>query len=470
MKKKIILVLIFTMLIVTFLPISKAIDNLPAFPGAEGFGSYTRAAYGGSSNPTIYRVTNIDDDGPGSLRAGLEISSPRVIIFEVSGNIQLRDCLVIRNPYVFVAGQTAPSPGITIGGPNGLYIYTHDVVVQHLRIRIGDESGGIPCNQRDGLNIGNGAYNVVIDHCSISWATDENVASGWEGSNSLTFQWCIISECLWHSCHTDGPHSMGFLVGPGNTGDLSVHHNLFAHNANRNPAIGSNDNTEIINNVVYNWEWGSTEFHHYSGSAPQYGNIIGNYYKAGVNTKENYGVSLEYAKSPSKFYISDNIGPTRTSKSQDDWDIVAFGQPSFRSNTVTFTPSGVTTHNAFHAYDIVLNKSGARPADRDSVDKRIIQEVRDRTGHLIDSQNDVGGWPDLKENFRILDVPINPHQDDDFDGYTNLEEWLHSYSKDVEIKSQPANQIERSSFTDFLRHYTILFPKLGIILQRFELL
>ena len=149
---------------------------------------------------------------------------------------------------------------------------------------------------------------------------------------------------------------------------------------------------------------------------------------------------------------------------------MAFGQPSYRSNIETFTPSGVTTHDAFHAYDIVLNNSGARPADRDLVDNRIIQEVRDRTGHFIDSQNDVGGWPDLKENYRILEIPVNPHQDDDLDGYTNLEEWLHNYSKNVESVSQSGNQIERASFTDFLKHYTILFPMFRIISQRLGLL
>ncbi len=462
MKKKIVVVLVFTLLTVTTLSVKGNTSPLPAFPGSEGFGSNTRAAYAGSTNPTIYRVTNINDGGSGSLRSALEASGPRVIIFEVSGTIQQNDCIWVKDPYVFVAGQTAPSPGITIRGPGGLRINTHDVVIQHLRIRVGDKSRGVPCDWRDGLNVGEGAYNVVIDHCSISWATDENVASGWYGSNALTFQWCIISEGLRHSCHPKGSHSMGFYVGKGNTGDLSIHHNLFAHNADRNPAIANYGNTEIINNVVYNWEWSPTEFHYYSGADPQYGNIIGNFYKAGLNTKEYGGVSLEYAEPPSKFYIHDNIGPTRTLNIQDDWDIVAFGQASFRSNIPTFAPTGITTQSAFNAYDIVLNKAGARPNDRDSVDKRVVKEVRSRTGHFIDSQSDVGGWPNLLKNYRALIIPSNPHGDSDGDGYTNLEEWLHSYSKQVEDVNALRNKIINRPVLDFL----VSHPNLFLLLQR----
>ena len=457
MIKKILITIIFFLLLITAFPVTKSTNPIPAFPGAEGFGSYTRSAYGGETNPTIYKITNTNDVGPGSLRYALDAYGPRVIVFEVSGTIQQDECIWVKNPYVYIAGQTAPSPGITIKGPGGIRIITHDVVMQHIRIRIGDEIGGTPCDWRDGLNIGEGAYNIVIDHCSISWATDENVASGWDGSHSITFQWCIISEGLRYSCHPEGSHSMGFFVGQGNIGDLTIHHNLFSQNADRNPAISNYGSTEIINNVIYNWEWGPTEFHYYSGASPQYGNIIGNFYKAGSNTRELCGVSLEYAESPSKFYIHDHIGPTRTLNTQDDWDIVAFARDYFRSNVPTFEPSGVTTHNTLTAYEQVLNKAGARPGDRDSVDNRIVKDIKYQKGQFINSQNDVGGWPTLKVNYRKLTIPTNPHDDDDNDGYTNLEEWLHSYSKQVESINSEITTIEKRPFLEIFSNYLNMY-------------
>jgi len=227
---------------------------------------------------------------------------------------------------------------------------------------------------------------------------------------------------------------MGMLIGP-ESYRTSIHHNLFAHNANRNPLVGGYGETEIINNVVYNWVWGSTEFMHYSGVSAQYGNIIGNFYKAGKNTLgKNQAIMVYYATTPSKFYIHNNIGPKRTSNSQDDWDIVlsSSNRDSLRSNTPVFQSTGITTYNAFDTYDYVLSNAGARPGDRDSVDKRIVQGVKDGTGSIINSQDDVNGWPNLAKNYRSLTVPSNPHDDPNGDGYTNLEEWLQSYADDVE--------------------------------------
>jgi hypothetical protein len=227
---------------------------------------------------------------------------------------------------------------------------------------------------------------------------------------------------------------MGMLIGP-ESYRTSVHHNLFAKNANRNPLVGAYGETEIINNIVYDWEWGSTEFQHYSSAGAQYGNIIGNFYKAGKDTLgKGQAIMVYYATTPSKFYIHNNIGPERTSNTQDDWDIVssASNRDSLRSNSPTFTPTGITTISAFDAYDAVLKNAGARPGDRDSVDKRIVGEVNMGSGQIIDSQADVGGWPTLAKNYRALTVPNSPHDDSDGDGYTNLEEWLQSYAADIE--------------------------------------
>jgi len=425
---------------------------LPIFPGAEGFGTKTRGAYGGSTNPVIYKVTNLNAGGSGSLRAGLEDTvGPRIIIFEVSGTIELNGYIWVDNPYVTVAGQTAPSPGITLKG-GGICVRTHDVIVQHIRIRAGDRSG-VDFYWRDCLDIGEQgrvAYNVVIDHCSFSWATDENTAT-WYPTHDVTYQWCIISEGLDDSYHPEGPHSMGMLIGP-ESYRTSIHHNLFAHNANRNPLVGGYGETEIINNVVYNWEWGSTEFQHYSSAGPQYGNIIGNFYKAGKNTLgKNQAIMVYYATSPSKFYIHNNIGPERTSNNQDDWDIVSSSsnRDTLRSNSPTFASSVISTQNAFDAYNAVLNNAGARPGDRDSVDKRVVEDVKDGSGQHIDSQDEVGGWPNLlTKNYRALTIPSNPHEDNDGDGYTNLEEWLQAYAAEIEKISSdnyPTEIVEQPS-------------------------
>jgi len=412
------------------------ISTIPAFPGAQGFGTKTRGAYGGGTDPVIYKVTNLNAYGAGSLGYGLaDISEPRVIIFEVSGTIELTNWIRVDNPYVIVAGQTAPSPGITLKGA-GIYILTHDVIIQHIRIRVGDSSNGPTYSWRDNLDIGESgklSYNVVIDHCSFSWATDENTGT-WYPTHDVTYQWCIISEGLYDSYHPEGPHSMGMLIGP-ESYRTSIHHTLFANNANRNPLVGAYGETEVINNVVYNWMWGSTEFQHYSSAAAQYGNIIGNYYKAGKNTLgKNQAIMVYYATAPSKFYIHDNIGPARTSNNQDDWAIVlsSSNRDTLRSNTPTFQSTGITTQSAFDAYDSVLTNAGARPGDRDSVDKRIVGEVKMGSGQIIDSQYDVGGWPTLAKNYRALTVPSNPHSDSDADGYTNLEEWLQAYSAEIE--------------------------------------
>ena len=424
--------MVLSVVVISFLIIT-AIAFAP-FYEFEGFGSDTHGGYSGNTDPVIYKVVNLNSAGLGSLKYGLEnINNPRIIVFEISGTIELNNYIYIENPYVTVAGQTAPSPGITLKGA-GIIIGTHDVIIQHLRIRVGDGANGPGYDWRDALDVeeyGATSYNVIVDHCSFSWATDEDCSIGWYPAHDVTFQWCIISECLYHSYHPDGRHSMGMLIGP-SAQKISIHHNLFAHNADRNPLVGGIKETEIINNVVYNWEWDGTKFDQYTGYPYQLGNIIGNYYKRGLDTISDYGgITLEYAEPPSLFYVHENIDTVyRTSNTQDDWDLVEGGQ-TMRSNSPTFTPSGIITQNPFDAYDSVLENAGARPNDRDTVDKRIINCVKHGTGHFIDSQEEVGGWPILNTNYRYLNIPSNPHNDDDNDGFTNLEEWLQDYSIDL---------------------------------------
>ena len=348
--------------------------------------------------------------------------------------------MFIKNPYLYVAGQTAPSPGITIIGT--IVIETHDVVFQHLRIRPGDLPSGSDYEYRDCIDAHNfvagNIYNIVFDHLSLSWGTDE-LSNTWYDTKNITYQYCIFSEALHSTLHPKGRHSCALAIGPDSRNN-SIHHNLFAHCAGRTPLVEPAGYTEFINNVVYNWEYVASDFIDYpyepyvcTNPGPKFCNIIGNFYKSGPSTIDEVAILINKDKPPSKFFIHDNIGPWRTTNLMNDWDIV-YGDIELKSESPTFPSSRISTQSALDTYDHVLKNAGARPQDRDLVDNRIIKEVKDRTGMIIESQKQVGGWPTLEKNYRKLNIPNNPHEDDNKNGYTNLEEWLHEYSKNVELK------------------------------------
>lgn len=207
--------------------------TIKVFPGAEGFGTETPAGRGGK----ILKVTNLKDSGRGSLRTAINTKGAKIIVFEVSGIIELKSNLIIRHPYCTIAGQTAPPPGITITN-YGIKISAHDILIQHLRIRPGDR-GKVRdgrWDNLDALQLNSGAGNVVIDHVSASWAADENVSTWTNGMNNATFSNCIISEGLHNSIHSEQPHSKGLLIGP-NSGNIAIIGNLMAHNFDRVPQI-----------------------------------------------------------------------------------------------------------------------------------------------------------------------------------------------------------------------------------------
>jgi hypothetical protein len=216
-------------------PAPAASSTLPAFPGAEGFGSHTPGGRGGR----VIEVTHRGAEGPGSLRAAVEATGPRIVVFRVGGIIDLEGGLAIRNPFITIAGQTAPGDGICLAnGP--LTINTHDVVVRYLRVRPGDGPGGGNPENRDCLGIagpGDQVHNVIVDHCSFSWGLDENVQT-WYGPRDITVQWCISSESLDDSLHPKGPHGKGMILGSEDN-TITVHHCLLAHNSDRNPLINS---------------------------------------------------------------------------------------------------------------------------------------------------------------------------------------------------------------------------------------
>lgn len=411
--------------------------QLPAFPGAEGFGSTSV----GGRNGVILEVTNLNADGPGSLREACNSTQRRIIVFRVSGTILLKKNIAITNPYITIAGQTAPGGGVTLRGA-AISIRTHDVVIRGIRIRIGDDLNGPNPDNRDGLQISSNqssVYNVIIDHCSVSWAVDENIQF-WSTTERSTIQYCIISEGLRYSIHPKTlsrgqDHSNGILVGDGSN-QISIHHNLFAHNLRRNPVINPGSSAEVINNVIYNWEIGTTV----GASA----NVIANVYKPGLNTGTKKGIILpSWMNAQGPLYVKDNIGPGRMTNYGDDW-LAVDGPISSRSFTPVVPLSNVSIDSVESVFDKVIKNAGAIIPMRDSVDERIVNDAINGTGQFIDSQNEVGGWPkiasgtpppdsdydgmpdawEIAQNLNPQD-PTDANNDRNGDGYTNIEEYIN---------------------------------------------
>jgi hypothetical protein len=415
---------------------------LPVIPGGEGFGMETPAGSGPDrSGGAILHVTTLADSGPGSLREAVEASGPRIVVFDVSGYIELQSEIAVTHPYLTLAGQTAPSPGVTLKN-TGLMIMTHDVLIQHIRIRVGDAPDGPDPVSRDGLVIINPVgtagevYNVVVDHISSSWAVDENVSTWEAGVHDITVANSIISEGLWDSIHPLGPHSMGFLVGNG-THNLSVIGNLFAHNDDRNMRVLGDTDTLFLNNVIYNWRATGSAADYGSDSGPYNATLVGNEYIKGPDTLPE-GSSLPITigsttvTAGTQVYIDDNVAVEATS---DPWSVVK--NESTDAIKATVAPvwiPGLTALSGSEVRDWVLANAGARRADGEAVDERIVQDVNNGTGGIIDSQNDVGGWPPLAQNVRgengvpLLNIPPGNIQPS---GYTDIEEWLHGLAADV---------------------------------------
>jgi len=395
-----------------------------AFSGAAGFGVETRGGRGG----TVIKVTTLNADGPGSLREALSAKGPRIVVFEVGGVIDLgRKGLGIREPFLTVAGETAPPPGITIIR-GGISVTTHDVVIRHMRVRPGDagrpkRSGWEP----DGLSTSGGqAYNVVVDHCSFTWAVDENLsASGprTEGpdatSHRITFSNCIIAEGLDDSSHSKGRHSKGTLIHDCCT-DIAVIGNLYAHNANRNPFFKANTTGVVVNNVIYNpgrraiqmtysdREWKGATLRPRNGRISAVGNVM----IAGADTRG--GLALVTYKGDA--YMEDNIALDRE------------GNPApLHSKSIKLLqakpswPDGLRALPAHDVVEHVATNVGARPADRDEIDERIVRQFRESKGRIIDSQEQVGGYPKHEPTRRPLRVPRG-----DVDG------WLAAHAARVE--------------------------------------
>jgi len=435
-----------------------------AFPGAEGYGRFAIGGRGGR----VLHVTHLDDSGPGSLRAAVEASGPRTVVFDVSGLITLESKLIFRseNEFLTIAGQTAPGKGICIRNYTFGGLGARDVVVRYVRLRLGDLAG----ETMDGMGLASCDHSIV-DHCSISWTIDEAFSS--RGAKNITFQRSLISEALnvaGHRKYKEGTaHGYAGSIG----GDIgSFHHSLLAHNAGRNWSLaGSIDQAnrhagrlDIRNMVVYNWHHRTTD-----GGAREV-QFVNNYYKPGPASKVLTYLNPHFenpAFGPQQYYVEGNVmegvsgpegpaGPFAGMRAKGRQDApVTVMEPFFEPY--------IRTHTAETAYENVLNDVGCNVPMLDDHDTRVIAETRSGTvsyrgsrsslAGLPDSQADVGGWevypemhrpadwdtdrdglPDAWEVERGLDPGSaeDAASDPDGDGYTCLEDYLNDLVRSTE--------------------------------------
>ena len=370
-----------------------------AFPGAEGFGKFASGGRGGK----VIIVTNLNDDGPGSLRDAIQKKTSRIIVFAVSGNIELASPLDINHGDLTIAGQTAPGDGICIKNYT-VSIKADNVIMRFLRFRMGDEKR----YEGDALSATRGKRNIIIDHCSISWATDE--CASFYNNEDFTLQWCIIAESLNNSVHTKGEHGYGGIWGGKGA---SFHHNLIASHSSRLPRFSGSASTpngpdELVdfrNNVIYNWMNNSV----YGGEKGKY-NVANNYYKTGPATKPSRSIDIINPWRPyGEFFLSGNVLEGNSDVTANNREGIRDADPDSLLVERQFQVVAIKEQSAEEGYKLVLTHAGAS-LSRDPVDKRIVQEVisgrsvsgKGRNG-IIDSQSEVGGWPELRSTPSLTD-------------------------------------------------------------------
>lgn len=441
-----------------------SIGPVVAFPGAEGFGAQTRGGRGGQ----VFYVTHLGDSGEGSLRAAVEADGPRTVVFAVSGTIALKNELKIKNPYITIAGQSAPGDGIALRG-HPLVVAADEVIIRYIRVRLGDENGV----QDDAVWLSQGR-NIILDHISASWSADETLSASQryqpggktQHLTNVTVQWSIISESMNASLHEKGAHGYGSLIRGSYGAKYSWHHNLWAHHRSRMPRPGNFEPASLDpegplfdfrNNVFYNWggldvaEAGrdysvpdmkskSAGGYNVDTDATSRYNFINNAYRRGPNSKGSYAFKegAPLAKAHFDGNSMDGVVPA------DPWSLVILDKagPDYKQGT-PFPAANVTTHSVDEAYRLVLAHAGAS-LSRDAVDRRVVADVEARTGRIIDCQSDVGGWPKLKTLPAPLDTDrdgmpdswetvngLDPNAASDgvrlaSDGYTHLELYLNS--------------------------------------------
>lgn len=448
---------------------------IPAFPGAEGGGAWTTGGRGGK----VLIVTSLQDSGPGTLREAVEATGPRYVVFQTAGLITLGSPLSINNPFITIAGQTAPGDGICIRGET-TEINTHDVVLRYLRFRRGN------LKRRDDALGGYPVGNVIVDHISASWGLDENLtlyrymgktpdgADDKRAVENITIQWSISSEAL-----DLNNHAFGGTWGGKN---CSFHHNLFACNTGRNPSIGMSGTFDFRNNVIFNWRHRTID----GGDGSSRVNVVANYYKPGPVTEGDLRFRICRAQARNsrdrypgfgKWYVTDNFVFGNPTVTANNWgggvqydpatkykdEIIPAGTEALVRSYEPFEAAPVTRHTAEQAFELVLAQAGASLPRRDAVDSRVIESVKSGKPTfnlgIIDTPADVGGWP----NYQPGEIPadgdrdglpdawearfkLNPRDaadntaDSDGDGYTNIEECANGTDPTVAVDyTKPEN-------------------------------
>ena len=427
---------------------------LPAFPGAEGFGAKATGGRGAE----VYEVTNLNDSGPGSLRDAVSKGN-RTVVFRVSGTIELKKRLVVTQPNITIAGQTAPGDGICLRNCP-FAVASRNVIVRYLRSRLGDVSR----QEDDSMGVLHGARDVIFDHCSASWSLDEALSlSGNE--TDVTIQWCIIAEPLNNSFHSKGPHGYGSLAR--SNGRVSLHHNLWAHCDGRSPRLGDNygkapyPTFDVRNNVIY--DYGRICSGLTQGVLKV--NYVGNYIRPGPMSKAKTPIHIG-AQSDISFYLQGNVMEGNAELTADNARMIDLyeigGKRQVQTVKEPFSSPAVRPYSAQEAYAAVLASAGACLPARDPADSRIVNTVRQRTGTIIDSQKDVGGWPVLesapapqdsdhdgmpdaweKKYGLNPDDPSDANKDLNGDGYTNIEKYLNGIDPTTKVDwRDPKNNID----------------------------
>ena len=397
---------------------SLARDGQPAFAGAMGWAASTPGGRGGR----IVRVTTLAGEGPGSLREALEAEGPRIVVFEVGGVIDLNGHdLRVQTPFLTIAGQTAPEPGITLI-KGGIGIRTHDVIVRHIRVRPG-ANGAAPRSgwEVDGLTT-SGGWNVIVDQCSFSWATDENLsASGprfgggetveqWRRNTSrrITFSRNIVAEGLSHSSHAKGEHSKGTLIHD-NATEVLIVGNLYAHDYERNQLFKGGAHAVTANNLIYD---PGNRCMHYALNAEEWVghpwevgqlSIVGNVTRGGPSTRADLPFLIVEGQGDLDLYAVDNPARHADGRPMQEIGIISDRDPKItRLERSPHWPAGFRARPSGEVEAWVFAEAGARPWARDAIDRRILQQVRDGTGQIIDDEKVVGGYPTLTPTQRVF--------------------------------------------------------------------
>lgn len=412
--------LVRTLLLPGFIMLSQPLlaqSGTLAFPGAVGWASQTPGGRGG----TILRVTNLNSDGPGSLRAALESTGPRIIVFEVGGQIDLgKNNIEIKEPFLTIAGQTAPSPGITLI-KGGIDVKTHDVIIRHLRVRPGADGA----SKRSGWEADSlstvAARNIIIDHCTFMWGIDENMsASGprftgqtvedWRNgtSRNITFSYNLAAEGLADSSHPKGEHSKGSLIHDNATGIL-FYRNIWAHNVERSPLLKGGAQAAMVNNLIY--DPGKRAVHYnlmsleWAGQPYVTGELsaVGNVMRGGPSTDADLPFLMLGGDGDLLFYAKDNLAVDKHGK-----PLPAFGRYGetkaklIEAKKPVSWWSGLSILPARDVETHVLALAGARPWDRDAHDIRVLFFVAEGRGEILDDESEVGGYGSVKPSTTLF--------------------------------------------------------------------